>query len=344
MTADQEYGAEENRPQETGHPEAVTTAKVDNGARPTESVNTASVAPSTSEAESRNDAWPDKDHASRPEADLEPHPGIPWTSLATSAVLALIFGGLGAWGFERFLAKPTPPPEPPTAKAPEKPTPPRPADDKQLNALSKKVDDLNSQVSRIRDQILVESKNQPRHQIKALTNRVEALESQIEPNSGPNVKIDELNTHITTLDKSIETLRDEVLALRDGVGSAPSTSTTQRTTARPPAVNDADGSDLGEGFSTGVEQFHKARYAEALRAFRQAQTDHPDDARVWYYSALAEGFSSRDWTGKAAELVKRGIEQERKGSPSPETIDNAFDALTSATGKDWLAGYRKRAR
>jgi hypothetical protein len=134
----------------------------------------------------------------------------------------------------------------------------------------------------------------------------------------------------------METLRGEIMALRDGAGSG--SSTTRHVTAKPPTTTDVETPDLGKNFTHGVEQFKKKQYADALKSFQQAQTDHPDDARVWYYSALAEGFANRDWTGKAADLVTKGIDHEREGSPDPATIDDAFSSLTSATGKDWLAG------
>lgn len=52
--------------------------------------------------------------------------------------------------------------------------------------------------------------------------------------------------------------------------------------------------------------------------------------------------SSRD--GKTAELVQTGIEREKAGTPNSSEIDAGFRDLTPATGKDWLAAYRKSAR
>jgi len=69
----------------------------------------------------------------------------------------------------------------------------------------------------------------------------------------------------------------------------------------------------------------------------------PDDARVWYYAALAHGFATKQWNEDGAgRLVEKGIERERAGTPPKPVIDETFKGLTSATGKDWLAGYRQR--
>ena len=118
------------------------------------------------------------------------------------------------------------------------------------------------------------------------------------------------------------------------------TETIRRVAARPPLedVNVAD-----EAFGQGVELFQKSRYDDALNLFSRMEQTHPNDARVWYFAALSNGLATGKWDGKTAELVQKGIEREKAGSPKPAEIDTAFRDLTTATGKDWLAGYRKSA-
>ena len=70
---------------------------------------------------------------------------------------------------------------------------------------------------------------------------------------------------------------------------------------------------------------------------------HPDDARVWYYSALANGLATKQWKGETEELVNKGVDCEKSGNPAAAEIDAAFSNLTKANGQDWLAYYRKRA-
>ena len=70
---------------------------------------------------------------------------------------------------------------------------------------------------------------------------------------------------------------------------------------------------------------------------------YPDDARLWYFAALAHGLVSGDWTGESAGMVRRGLACEQKGSPKRSDIDAQFSTLTKEQGKDWLEDWRKRA-
>jgi hypothetical protein len=94
--------------------------------------------------------------------------------------------------------------------------------------------------------------------------------------------------------------------------------------------------------SWGTELFERGKYADALEFFQKLQANHPDDARVWYFSALAQGFTTRDWRGQAERLAEKGIACERAGTTGTSRIDIAFASLTVANGKDWLSAYRRR--
>ena len=93
-----------------------------------------------------------------------------------------------------------------------------------------------------------------------------------------------------------------------------------------------------------VKLFKANKFKEAEDQFLKMTEANPNDARVWYFAALSNGLATGKWDGKTAELVQKGIEREKAGSPKPAEIDTAFRDLTTATGKDWLAGYRKYAR
>jgi TolA-binding protein len=92
-----------------------------------------------------------------------------------------------------------------------------------------------------------------------------------------------------------------------------------------------------------VDLFKKGKYAEAKETFARLQGTSPDDARVWYYSALASGLANGDWKGEGERLVALGEAREKAGTPARAKIDAAFADLTTATGKDWLAYYRNKA-
>src|SRR5262249_4763867 len=46
----------------------------------------------------------------------------------------------------------------------------------------------------------------------------------------------------------------------------------------------------------GAILFQKRQYREALAAFTKLEKSAPNDARVWYYAALAHGFAANDWS------------------------------------------------
>ena len=48
--------------------------------------------------------------------------------------------------------------------------------------------------------------------------------------------------------------------------------------------------------------------------------------------------------GEAEKLVTEGVKREKAGKPEKSEIDSAFSDLTTETGKDWLAFYRRRAQ
>jgi hypothetical protein len=102
----------------------------------------------------------------------------------------------------------------------------------------------------------------------------------------------------------------------------------------------ADSAFLEEG----ARLFEQRKFSEAVKAFEKLQATHPDDARVWYFSALARGFATKDWRGETERLVERGVERERLGTPNRAKIEATFASLKKETGKDWLEAYRKRVR
>jgi len=270
--------------------------------------------------------------------------GPHWGSLLQSAAVALIFGGLGAWGYSRFLAKPAPPP-PETAKA-EPAEPPKLSSDKDFVDLKSGVDRLSTQIEQLQSQVAAAPKNKTRLDVESLKSRFDKLESASVKNTAASEKLDAFDERIDGLVKRVEALGDDVSALKSqqlalttgGASATKPDGTTRRASARPAPV-----SDEGRALARGEEQFAKGRFDEALESFRKAREDDPDDARVWYYSALAQGFSSGDWTGEAERLARKGAEREQAGTPKAEEIDAAFAGLNKKT-RDWLDYYRHHSK
>jgi hypothetical protein len=125
-----------------------------------------------------------------------------------------------------------------------------------------------------------------------------------------------------------ETDRAVMVAAATGAGAAEA----------PPALN-----DLEARLQSGVKLLKQSRFRDALGVFNRLELTHPDDARVWYYAALCLGFSTGQWTGGTQQLVEKGIERERAGTPSASVLDATFGDLPPTLGRDWLGEYRRRA-
>lgn len=148
-----------------------------------------------------------------------------------------------------------------------------------------------------------------------------------------------LRQRVDALDKGLNTLRTEVAAvpkqldaslnaLKDDIVSRPS----------PAQVNPADvARDLGAAL------FREGKYVGARELFLALVQNTPDDARLWYFAALANGLTSGDWRGETERLVRRGLACEKGGTPKRSDIDAQFSTLTRDQGKDWLNNWRERA-
>jgi hypothetical protein len=239
-----------------------------------------------------------------------------------SAVLSLACGGLGAWAYGAYAAVPraVPASDPPTADRPA----PAPEDGwKEFNA---RFDHFEARLNRLQDQVSALPKDPAPSELDALKARVAGLDARL-----------------AAVGKAPESARTGVTSPRSGEGRPAPTAIafSKRESARlAPEYGDV----RGAAWERGNDLFARGRYAGALEIFRQMQADRPDDARVWYFSALASGFATRDWSGQTQRLALRGVERERAGTPGTDRIDSAFTSLTQATGKDWLAAYRRRAK
>ena len=98
----------------------------------------------------------------------------------------------------------------------------------------------------------------------------------------------------------------------------------------------------GDALAEGMSLFKKGAYSQAEAVFHGLRQTSPQDARVWYFSALANGLSTGRWEGEARSFVVQGADRERAGLPATSVIDSAFADLSPAAGKEWLASYRKQ--
>jgi len=271
-------------------------------------------------------------------------------TILTSAVLALLFGGAGAWAYQNYLAprlNPQQRPEMPQTAAAEP--------DAGQAKLATRVDDLSGRLDQLKSR--VESLPAPgpapdmgplKEKVAAvddLSKRIQGIEEKL--NDLPK-KIDQEGNQITTLTARLEEVSNRMEGLGKEGGAATRNEGGNRAAMKPVSetINQLAKSaeDTAEGsFGAGAELFKQKKYKEANDFFRTLDKVDPDDARIWYYAALSRGFATGDWKGETERLANRGVERERAGTPPKAEIDSTFADLTQETGKAWLAFFRRRA-
>ncbi len=135
-------------------------------------------------------------------------------------------------------------------------------------------------------------------------------------------------TALAGLEKQFQTLRSEVETLREA------SKVPERLVAKPvTALNLAPAAKL----------FRERQFASASGTLRALADSSPDDARIWYYSALANGFATGQWTGPTEQLALKGVDRERQNSHGSREIDAEFADLPKELGREWLGFYRQKA-
>jgi hypothetical protein len=172
-----------------------------------------------------------------------------------------------------------------------------------------------------------------------LRTRIDDLVKESQRLSSLPATFQSLGQRVDALDKGLNALRTEVAgipkqldaslnALKDAMVSRPA----------PEQVSPADiARDLGAAL------FRDGKYVAARDVFLALIKNDPNDARLWYFAALASGLTSGDWTGESDRMVRRGLELEQGGKPKRSDIDAQFSTLTREQAKDWLEEWRKRA-
>jgi hypothetical protein len=156
-----------------------------------------------------------------------------------------------------------------------------------------------------------------------------------------------IDDRVKNVSATLKQVHDEMATLRART-EKPAIALAAHETDRPVTQAAAEDSspapdDVWTQLQGGIKLFRRNHFRESLVVFNRLELTNPDDARVWYYAALSLGFATNQWSGSALQLVEKGIECERAGTPSPRTIDAAFSDLPPTLGRDWLAEYRRRA-
>jgi len=232
----------------------------------------------------------------------------------------------------------------------------------EVAGLARRLDDLQKSVA-----AMPKPEPAPAVDLKPIEEKIADLAKRVDAAGAPDLKgieekvqkataekadlaarLDAIVAQNSGFEKTLAAVNTEVATLRTKV-QEPSESKPKPDPA--PATGAAsDGSNAGSAspeaeaeFARAVDLYKKNQFAQAKEAFAKLQGTSARDARVWYYSALTNGFTTNQWLGETERLVTRGIELEKSGSPDAAKINAAFADLGPPAAKTWLDAYRARA-
>jgi hypothetical protein len=235
----------------------------------------------------------------------------------------------------------------------------------ELKALAARIDAIVEQNRALKERLDAEppadsSPNLTALQLKVadLSKTTAELAPLIEKMERHDMRIENLHQMLNSVHQELAGIRSKVAKATASTTLAPSASSAGSGSGTPltvvpdasrresskPVLDGSAGEVNPKALAVGVKLFRAGKYQEAFEAFSRLELTNPNDARVWYYAALSRGFSTNHWGNGTEQLVERGIERERAGTPKTIDIDDTFRDLTSATGKDWLAAYRQRVK
>ncbi len=268
-----------------------------------------------------------------PPRSERPRPSI--FPIAMSVILVGLL--ITAWFAQGSAGTASPPstPGPEKAVEPAAPTSSASAPADELKALKGEVSALIGQVDDLGKRIDVLPRPMPVPDLEPMQAKLADLSPLTGMVAPLPKKVEELHARVGTIDEALVVLKAQVASIQKEGERGPEAATTPRPEPR---------ADVGVALESGATLFRGRKYPLALETFGKLQKSHPDDARVWYYSALANGLNTGKWDGTSVELVKEGVVREKAGAPETTQIDAEFAGLTKATGKEWLDYYRKQAK
>jgi hypothetical protein len=148
-----------------------------------------------------------------------------------------------------------------------------------------------------------------------------------------------LGQRVDAVNEGLNAVRTEVAAVPKQLDA--SVNVLKGAMVSPPAPVQVSPADIARDLGAGL--FREGKFRASRDVFLTLVQSYPDDARLWYFAALAHGLTTGDWTGESEGMVRRGLACEQKGMPKRSDIDAQFSTLTKEQGKDWLAEWRTRA-
>jgi TolA-binding protein len=287
-----------------------------------------------------------------------PYKPSPLPAILTGVCLGAVLVGVGI-GLSTLVPKkeeaPAPPSTAATPGAEAKPgTPePAPAASAKPDALAADVEGLGKRLDALQKQVADLPKPEPAD-LKPIEAKVDALAKRLDSAAAPDAKgledklaqanaaLADSQAKVDALTKAVDSQKGELSLLKDQVKALGE--------AKPAGVAAGGGgtgvanANAEADFARAVDLYKKNQFGPAREAFVKLQEVTPNDARVWYYAALSNGYATGAWNdGETVRLVTKGIELEKSGNPDAAKINAAFADLPGGT-KSWLDAYRARAR
>lgn len=315
-------------------------------------------------------------YAAKPTGPYKPSP-LP--GIVTAMLLGAVLAGAGIL-LGQTLPKPEPAPPAPTpapaastSPAPEaKPSgEPAPALAAQVDGLGAEVKELVKRLDEVQKGLAAQPKPEAAApDLKPIDAKLDALAKRVDAASPPDLKgledqvakataaqadastkLGALATAVEGLEKALAAQKTELAAVQEKLKASPEA---KPSTDAPAAGGAGAGAGAGAGTVSGaaaeadyaraVDLFKKNQFAQARDAFTKLGETSPNDARIWYYAALANGYATNVWNGETERLVNKGVETEKAGTPELAKINATFADLAPPSVKAWLDAYRSRAR
>jgi tetratricopeptide (TPR) repeat protein len=271
-------------------------------------------------------------------------------------IVFFLGGGLAGWAAARKGAARAEPPAPAATNSPLSEVV-RALDAKAsksaLDALSSRIGEVQSELGTLKRELarledrLNATTNAPPAQtappappdLTPLQTRIDDLVKEGQKLSPLPATFQSLRQRVDELDNGLNALRTEVAAVPKQIDA--SLNALKDAMISRPAPDQVSPADIGRNL--GAALFREGKYAAAREVFLALIQNDSNDARLWYFAALANGLTSGDWTGESERMVRRGLGCEQGGKPKRSDIDAQFSTLTREKGKDWLEEWRKRA-
>jgi TolA-binding protein len=200
---------------------------------------------------------------------------------------------------------------------------------------------LGRELARLEDRLNSRTNTPPAPpDLAPLRTRIDDLVEESQKLSPLPATFESLRQRVDALDKALKALHTEVAGVPKQLDASLNALKDAMRSRSAPAPDQASPSDAARDL--GAALFREGKYPAAREVFLTLVQNYPNDARLWYFAALANGLTSGDWTGESQNMVRRGLACEQRGSPKRSDIDAQFSMLTKEQGKDWLSEWRRR--